>query len=328
MPFEQAPSREHTDMKESFSKRMKRKLKVLTWAVALGAESYVGYHSAVNLHEKFKQDTAEAEQIQKQADEKAERSEIEHLLEGKYKRLLTRYHENDIEDTLISAEELNEKYNERKSRDQEGIAIDAIETHDGLLRQEQVQDVVVNLPQSWTIGKIESIHFLKGVEKADKGYAPSGVLADETPNPATGESSIRFFGSAKNESVEYVIETIDHEVAHANDWQNRPGLSLEERLAFWTKVSDRSFAADRYYSSYVEGIKDKDLGAENYYKTIEYWAEICQAYFNHPDDLDVNDFRLVDRFVKNADPAYNLREAVASNHALAEAVREESRVTP
>jgi hypothetical protein len=116
--------------------------------------------------------------------------------------------------------------------------------------------------------------------------------------------------AAEQQDIHYLVEElITHELGHANDWSSDMEMSNEERLDLLLAVSDRLDAASRYDSSYVESIKNRNKRLERYFKAREYWAEICSAYFNDPDVLDVEDYILVDSVVKKSDPNFNCRKS-------------------
>ena len=109
---------------------------------------------------------------------------------------------------------------------------------------------------------------------------------------------------------EIFIDILEHEIGHPNDWNNSPVLTSAERVLMLHEVSLRSKSANRFVSSYVEGITLDQIGIYfkgkiddektkeqylGYIKTSEYWAEIAKAYFKdknkfkkeHPDDYVV-----------------------------------------
>ena len=326
MSLENAHFREESgrrEIREKKARRIERKIKkIAMWSLIVG-ESFSGVVATWNVyrHERGKtaQIVADLQEVRKESDE---RSEIDRILATKYHRLLERYNERDIEDDLIWAEQLDEKRNEEHGREQKPMEIDPIETKNGTFRPQEIEAALANLPPSWVNGRIESIRSTNDLREEGKyGLARSEMLADYGPDDANAEGRIRFFDTARDERPAFIVEAIDHEVSHGNDWRIKPGLSLGERIAFLAKVSDRSFAADRFHSDYVEHINDKDLGERNYDKAIEYWAEICQAYFNDPQNLNIKDFMLVNDAILETDPSYDPMKAAATNHAIVELVR-------
>ncbi len=132
------------------------------------------------------------------------------------------------------------------------------------------------------------------------------------------QSIITFYIPTRSASPAYVMHSLSHEIAHANDWSNDEEMSYKERVDLLYDISQRVFANDRFLSSYVESIENPELGERNFQRATEYWAEISAQYFSDPTKLNIKDYAIVDSQVRKADPNYN---ALVSSNQRAEILK-------
>lgn len=143
-----------------------------------------------------------------------------------------------------------------------------------------------------------------------KGYDMDSLLNPDTRTPVT------IYDTSQGVDMDSVLEVFEHELGHANDWQNNHLLTSAERINMLFEVGERVEAEDRYRSSYVESIDfsesvqriDPKLIEDTlpeqvlrYVKASEYWAEINRAYFEDQKKFETEhpeDFKIVDKWVK------------------------------
>lgn len=118
------------------------------------------------------------------------------------------------------------------------------------------------------------------------------------------ENVITLYKPMSEMDIREFMETIAHEVGHANDWNTDNALSIEERADLLLAVANRVRSKDRFISGYPESIENNDKKLELYNKCTEYWAEIYATYILFPTRLNYADFKIVDSFVKKSDPAF------------------------
>jgi hypothetical protein len=108
---------------------------------------------------------------------------------------------------------------------------------------------------------------------------------------------------------EYIVRSISHEVAHANDWIRNRKLSSEERLDLALAVAKRVSAPNRFKSAFVEKIGGRTPEEQMFDRSVEYFAEISAQYISDASKLSVEDFIIVDYLARRGDAKFDWREA-------------------
>ena len=204
----------------------------------------------------------------------------------------------------------------------DSLDVSAIETVEGSLGKAKFRhEMRESFPKGWLDDEVESISQIPLRRDTDdqyglgKGWETAAYCADGATH---GKSQIVLLGVTKEKGISNLITRIlPHELGHANDWENDSQLSPEERVALLLAVNNRVQSAERYMSYYVESIRNKEPELERYLKAKEYWAEICQAYFDNPEHMDIHDFQLVDRVVKKSDPQFSFEKSINQRVRLA-----------
>lgn len=181
------------------------------------------------------------------------------------------------------------------------------EGRDIVLTEGAIRKVLGVLPKTWVEGEITRINTDGKIVDLPESYGIKG--AKEAANAFTGldgTTEITFHQADEGVDSRWVLsDGLPHEIAHANDWDNDANLDFKRRLDLLQSVAERVQSSDRYLSSYVEGISNKDSQLELYQKAKEYWAEISTAYFTDPDRLADADYLIVDDAIMDAEPDYN-----------------------
>ncbi len=169
-------------------------------------------------------------------------------------------------------------------------------------------------PKGWIRGEVASVEQLPDTQLMGDRYG----LGKDAESVAThykggegGKSKIVFHGISKQGySANEIFGILAHELGHANDWSGDNEMNREEKMDLLLHVGDRLDDEDRYYSSYVEAIQNDDEQRERYLKASEYWAEICEAYFSDPGNMNYTDYALVEEHLKKQDPNFNRDRAM------------------
>lgn len=166
---------------------------------------------------------------------------------------------------------------------------------------------VTTYPQRWVWSEIDHIVFSPDSILVSSVYGideyTEGVTGMSGQLPATVTLYTRVIGDLRRVSSIY-----SHETGHANSWVHDLSMSEQQRWRLFYDLSWRWFnGTDCFPSSYVDEITNPDPETNNYLRVQEYWAELCQAYFDAPQELRryPTDFHLVDRWVKRQDPAFD-----------------------
>jgi hypothetical protein len=179
-------------------------------------------------------------------------------------------------------------------------------------------------PKGWTFGKLKNVNYSTNVPSAGEVEK----YKDGQLNFYTNANFFATFPGNTNKSfvpVRALDEVFAHEIGHANDWRSQnwaylgrgdvglseeeqklkddPDYRYEKRLILLAKVLERVDAKDRVKFDAVEKI---DRG-ENELQAEEYWASLCEMYFNHPKKLKEHkeDWNLVNNFVQEMDPGFD-----------------------
>ena len=187
--------------------------------------------------------------------------------------------------------------------------VEDIEYRGGVLKAEDIKAFLDTMPANWAYGEISAI---EGLEKSDNDKAEFNVLAVYKP----GNFKIQFDKSDTRElSKGEVMDILSHEIAHANDFSSDNELSTAEKDVLRDKLKERLAAPDRYMSPYVEKLIID--GVSSFTVKKEYWAEICRVYMMDPTVLNVEEFNLVQDYVKKNDPNYNWKDSIQKRWDLA-----------
>lgn len=175
--------------------------------------------------------------------------------------------------------------------------------------QETMQQLLnETFPAEWVQGEVSAVTQESEplIMAAEYGLPQdSEAIASCTSTPGEPESSIVFHGASLKESAGSNLDTLTHELAHANDWERDNTMTTEQRINLLTAIADRLASESRYQSPYVESITNEDGQLEQYLKAQEYWAEICREYFISPDGLHIDDFTIVDGALRQQDPQFS-----------------------
>ncbi len=168
------------------------------------------------------------------------------------------------------------------------------------------------LPNGWR-EDIESIEYKDEEGPELTNYGLAGVRAAATTGKEKRGSSIIYYrGSKGQKRRENLVNTLTHEVGHANDWERDVQLDAAGRAALKAAVTARVQAADRYRSGYVESINNADKAKELEDKAVEYWGEIVRVYLTSEDpskDLTEADRKLVADYIKKTDKGFDRARA-------------------
>jgi hypothetical protein len=202
--------------------------------------------------------------------------------------------------------------------------VEALNTKDGPLSKERFEQILETYPKGWVYNEIGAFQ-INNFNKAMTYKGTSGnTLADSYPD-SKYRIQINFYKIAEKQEGKCIVRTIGHEVAHTNDWCSDNEMTALERAALILKVYQRMLEKDHFKSSYVESINEDDKKENDYYKTREYWAVICEEYFADPNKLNKKDFDLVDAFVKKTDPTFDVMAAKKKRENLTPGFKAEKR---
>ena len=169
------------------------------------------------------------------------------------------------------------------------------------------------LPRGWR-GNIREISYEDEPGPFMSSYGlPETREAADTDTGIIRSSAIVFYQSARGDSARgLLLETLTHEICHANDWNRDWNTSPEDKERLHQGVLARVQAPDRYMSAYVESINRPDKQDELELKATEYWAEIGRVYFNAADpaqELSDADRHLVEQYIRATDGDFNQHRA-------------------
>lgn len=169
-------------------------------------------------------------------------------------------------------------------------------------------------PKGWVRGEVASVEQLPDRVLFGERYGlgkDAEAFATCYREGLSDQSKIVFHGiSERGYSANEIFEVLAHELAHANDWESDNEMNQGEKMNLLLQVGDRLDDEDRYYSSYVESIENKDEQAGRYLKASEYWAEICAAYLFDQSNMSYQDYKLVENHLKKQDPNFKAGQAV------------------
>lgn len=204
----------------------------------------------------------------------------------------------------------NESAQEPETEQTERTLVGAIPTKEGQLDAMIVNKIVQEtLPKGWLNNEVERIEYEDVEQDVDYEGIKNKALASCYGNGRLNnkrKTEIIFYAGSKRTSLDYVVGAINHEVAHANDWESDNEMTVAEKAALALKIGQRLKAKDRFMSSYVESIEYKNNKKKTrYLKATEYWAEICAQYFEDATRLNIKDYQIVDAHIRKTDPSFN-----------------------
>lgn len=172
---------------------------------------------------------------------------------------------------------------EKEKRSGEPVEIKGFELVPGTSDGAVDRSFHARYPRPWLHGSTKSITYVPQIKtkKEAEGYIMGGdtrpygiaaMLEQDTRAPA------HVYNVPEGRTFDSVSETLDHEIAHNNDWDNCHLLSNQERIDFFFEVTERFLSDDRFISSYVESLMFEDENAGKYIRAREYWATINEEY--------------------------------------------------
>jgi len=216
--------------------------------------------------------------------------------------------------TDMEALDPNYRYPESEGRGS-NVEVSDVKYLGGELKGESLRKIAQEtFPKNWVKGEVSQItqegepDFNMDEYGLREGWVTLATCGkDDVDN--SRKSKIEFYQVSNEQSRQELFgRVLAHEFAHANDWERDNEMSTTERADLILAIAKRLESEDRYKSDYVESINNSDKQKERYYKATEYWAEICSAYFNNPDSLNVQDWFLVHENVKKSDPSFDARQ--------------------
>lgn len=188
-------------------------------------------------------------------------------------------------------------------------------THDNAMSitypAESVKDFILQaFPQGWNN---QIAQFSQNPEHK-KMFSEYGIDSESeaitTPTKKEGKDVSITITSQEipiNTDQRAVMETLRHEICHANDWENAQSVKSSERFEILKRLLERISAGNRFHSRYVEGIQIVDGDEPKYYfrKVSEYWAEICSQWFEDKGELPLEDFTIVQDWIDEFESGYN-----------------------
>ena len=195
--------------------------------------------------------------------------------------------------------------------------------HNVDLSMSEIESILVQTyPKGWV--NQEVLYILVSNQKEKIG-SHSGSNLSENFSAADynkQNKSIRMlrFNEIYRKDPVWFFEVLGHELAHANDWSTDNNLSAEERLDLLLEVHKRVQSPYSFFSSYVNKINPDDKQLENFRKSKEYFAEICEEYFSNGILLlPQEDIQIIERVIKKSDPNYNIEKSLALRREILKA---------
>ena len=206
---------------------------------------------------------------------------------------------------------IDKPWGDKESVETPAAIIEPLRSKDGMLDKESVERIMRAYPIGWINNEIESVQQGEKEEEVEyEGVKRRALASCYRSERASGKNRIVFHKAAERMSASYIINSTGHELAHANDWHSDNDLTAKERLALALKIAERIKAPDRFKSSYVESIDYKnDTKKTNYFRAVEYWAEICAQYFDDPTRLNIKDVIIIEEHIRKTDPGFNVKKA-------------------
>ncbi len=187
------------------------------------------------------------------------------------------------------------------------------------ITSEEIRNGLKSLPPAWVYMRFKRIDIVNREIPIPSLYniKDGKALAQCERCDTIGEAQVTYSSSATSSPTE-VFSTLPHEVAHGNDCWTNPYMNPEERQKLALQLADRLSSDDRYNSSYVESINNKDAHTQTYLKAREYFSEIVEAYYKDPGSLNVKDARIVVSQLKRGSPGYDCVKGQKNYSAVSE----------
>jgi len=159
-----------------------------------------------------------------------------------------------------------------------------------------IQEMVPNI-SAYSISSIEYSEIPYGELYPDSSGMVAQASCDEYGNvvfyPAINWS---IESNSNEQSLKDFFSILQHEAAHAADWESAGHLTRTERLTLLDTVLDRIDAPNSYESPYLESIAENPVQGQKRLAK-EYFAEIVEAYYVGTPDLPDADRELVENWI-------------------------------
>jgi len=175
------------------------------------------------------------------------------------------------------------------------IKIDNIESRLGTITSADIESFIRTFPRGWFSG-VKSIKFLPEYKMIDDKLEGLGTYTRSS-------REIEILNSARGFDPISILNAINHESAHANDWISCADLTSVEREEFGNDILLRIKSPDRLKRRYIEYLEAKGEFIEDI--AVEYWAEIALQYFINPGRLTQEDILIIEKHIFKLDPGYD-----------------------
>lgn len=236
------------------------------------------------------------------------------------------------------------KMRAEQERAKEPLAVEGFQEKFGIPDEAIQQIISETVPSGWSgAGTVSSFTISQKPMPLSKESGLSGN-ADGRCRSGEWEKAAELLVSPDYRLSDKTPALINHELAHANDWNRSNVLSPEDRLTLLYLVHERMSSPDHLRFSYVESISNPDKKAEHLKKCTEYWAELMgysldipaeskeewerkfrakavekwahpQAHPS-PDAYGAKDLRIVNWYVGKVDPSFKPWEASKDRQEL------------
>ncbi len=206
----------------------------------------------------------------------------------------------------------------------EDIKLTGLEGFDKRISAEEIRGMLKEtFPPKW-LGYIKSIEQANDSPNLSEEYGEALSSAKSLAScycwdGQTPDKKIVFHKLAKELNTAFLLQALSHEIAHAH-MASMPESRIQRLKQL---IAERLSSPDRFMSSYVEKIKNKDKSVESGKKTKEYWATIVENFFANPNSLHIKDFLIVANELKQSDPSFDYLKALERRRELARDTKEQ-----
>jgi hypothetical protein len=198
----------------------------------------------------------------------------------------------------------DEFWADKKAEQEKETAFSGFENIEGLSNEKVRQILEENYSKEGLAGSIKEIRYVPEVRKKGEydvlgeaeGFSISSMAEKDSRAP------LRLYQASGGQTAEAALDVLNHEIAHAKNWNNSKTLKNHERVNFLHEVTQRFAQEDRFKSEYVETIvADEDKNLEAYKKVSEYWGEIVREYAKDKEKFrqeHSQDAQLVEKWIK------------------------------
>jgi|GEM_PF-3975299 len=127
----------------------------------------------------------------------------------------------------------------------------------------------------WLSGTVGRIVLDKNTSDAGGSHGANPFTSNPALSKIAGregeKSTIRVLSNG--ESLEEIIDIINHELAHSNDWNSSLLLSMPQRVEFLHDATRAFIGTKEFHSDYVPKYNNSEDKNYKYLKVTEYWAE-------------------------------------------------------